>query len=106
MNFRKHTKKPNQIKLGSDSDSDPDSDPEYLDYLKEIQAKNKREKNGKKPKQFIIPLEEESENYFSTFEDEVIDIEPEDEENSENSYIEEIFENGNIEDTFINEILK
>ena len=49
----KYTKSPSQIlvELGSDSDSDP----EYLDYLKEIQTKNKREKNGKKPKQFIIP---------------------------------------------------
>ena len=68
--------------------------------MKKIQAKNKREKNGKKPKQFIIPQEEESENYFSTFEDEVIDIEPEDEKHSENSCIEEIFENQNIKDTF------
>ena len=50
--------------------------------------------------QFIIPQEKESKNYFSTSEDEVIDIEPEDEENSENSCIEEIFENENIEDTF------
>ena len=73
-----------------------------MDYLKEIQAKNKRQKNVKKPKQFIIPQEEESENYFSTSEDEVIDIEPKDEENSENSKnycIEEIFENKNNEDT-------
>ena len=44
-----------RTKVKSDSDSDPESDPEYLDYLKEIQAKNKRNKNGKKPKQFIIP---------------------------------------------------
>ena len=34
-------------------------------------------KNGKKPKHFIIPQEERSENEFSTSEDEVIDIEPE-----------------------------
>ena len=34
--------------------SNPDSDPEYLDYLKEIQVNNKREKNGKNLKQFII----------------------------------------------------
>ena len=78
----------------------PDNDPEYLDDLKEIQAKNKRQKNSKKPKQSIIPQEEESENYFSTSEDEVIDIEPENEENFENSSIEEIFENENVEDTF------
>ena len=26
-----------------------DSNPEYLDYLKEIQTKNKTKKNGKKP---------------------------------------------------------
>ena len=84
----------------SDSDSDPDSDPEYLDYLKEIQAKNKGNKNGKKPKQFIIPQEEKSENYFSTSEDEVIDMEPKYEESSKSSCIEEIFENENIEDTF------
>ena len=71
--------------------SDSDSDLEYFDYLKERQAK--REKNGKKPERFIIPQEEESENYSSTSEEEVIDMEPEDEENSENSCIEEIFEN-------------
>ena len=65
--------------------------------MKKIPAKNKREKNGKKPKQFITPQKEESENYFSTSEDEVIDIEPEDEENS---FIGEIFENKNVEDPF------
>ena len=37
---------------------------------------------------------------FLLLEEEVIDIETEDEENSENSSIEEIFENKNIEDTF------
>ena len=68
-----------------------------MEYLKKIQAKNKRNKNGKKPKQFIIPQEEKSENYFSTSEDEVIDMEPEDEESSGSSCIEEIFENENIE---------
>ena len=84
-------------------DSDSDSDLEHLDYLKEIQTKNKGKKNSKKPKQFIIPEDEESENYFSTSEDEVIDIEPKDEENSENSEnscIGEIFENENVEDSF------
>ena len=50
--------------------------------------------------QIIIPQEEESENYFPTSNEEVIDIESEDEENSENSYIEEIFENKNVKDTF------
>ena len=54
-----------------------------MDYLKEIQDKNKKEKNAKKTKQFIIPQEEESENYFSTSEDEVMYIEPEDKKNSE-----------------------
>ena len=92
--------KGSRTKVESDSDSDPHFDPEYLDYLKEIQAKNKNDKNGKKPKKFTIPQEEETENYFSTSEDEAIDIEPEDEENSKNSCIEEIFENENIEDTF------
>ena len=71
-----------------------------MDYFKEIQAKTKRCKNGKKPQQFIIPQEEESENYLSTSKDEVIDIKPEYEENSENSCIEEILENKNVEDTF------
>ena len=85
-----YTKKPSQIELGFDSDSDPDSNPEYFDNLTEIQAKNKREKNGKRQK-------EESGDYFSTSEDEVIDIETEDEKNSENSCIKEIFENKNIE---------
>ena len=65
--------KGSRTKVDSDSDSDPDSDPEYLDYLKEIQAEYKRNKNVKKPKQFIIPQEEESKNYFSTSEDEVVD---------------------------------
>ena len=58
--------------------------------MKEIQAKNKRKKNGKKPNQFIIPQEAESQYYFSTSEDG---------ENSTNSYIEEIFENKNVENT-------
>ena len=82
--------KGSRTKVESDSDSDPDTDPEYLDYLKEIQVKNERNKNCKKPKQFIIPQEEKSENYFSTSEDEVIDMEPEDEENSESSCIHNI----------------
>ena len=56
--------KGSRTKVESDSDSDPDSHPEYLDYLKEIQAKNKREKNGKKPKQFIISQEEEGKIIF------------------------------------------
>ena len=71
-----------------------------MDYLKEIQAKNKRQKNGKKPKKFIILQGKESENYFFTSEEEIIDMGPENEENSENSCIEEIFENENVEDTF------
>ena len=94
-----YTKNPSQVELGSDSDFDP----EYLDYLKKILVKNKRQKNGKRPKQFIIPQEEESENYVSTFEDKVIDIEPVNEENfenSENTCIEEIFENEIVNDTF------
>ena len=41
-----YTKNPKKIELGSESDSDP----EYLDHLKEIQTKNKREKNAKKHK--------------------------------------------------------
>ena len=49
---------------GSDSDSNPDSDPEYLDYLKEIQAENKRKKNGKKPKQLIIPKRKKTKIIF------------------------------------------
>ena len=62
--------------------------------------KNKREKNSKKPEQFIIFQAEARENYFSTSEDEVIHIEPEDKENSENSCIEEIFDNKSVEHTF------
>ena len=50
--------KGSRTKVESDSDSDPDSDPEYLNYLKEILAINKKEKNVKKPKQFIILQEE------------------------------------------------
>ena len=52
------------------------------------------------PKQFSIPQEEGCENYFSFFEDEIIDIEPEDKETSKNSCIEKIFENKNFEATF------
>ena len=63
MHFQEEKKE-----LGSYSGSDP----EYFEYLKEIQAKTKREKNGKKLKH--IPQGEESKNYFSTFEDKVIDI--------------------------------
>ena len=110
MNFWKHIRK-SQVKQKQDPIlTGPDPDPEYLDYLKEIQAKNERKENGIKPKQFIIPQKKESGDYFSTSEDvvidikaedEVIDTETEDEENSENSCIEEIFENKNIEDTFI-----
>ena len=37
---------------------------------------------------------------MSTSEDEIIDMEPDDEESSESSCIEEIFENQNIEDIF------
>ena len=66
---------------------------------KESKHKVKGEK-GEKPKQFTTPQEEESENYFSTSEDEVIDIEHEDEENSENCCIEEILKNKNFEVTF------
>ena len=51
-----YTKKPSQIERGTNSDSDP----EYLHYLKEIQVKNRIEKNSRKPEQFIIPEEEES----------------------------------------------
>ena len=44
-----YTKKPSQVELVSDSDSDP----EYLDYLKEIQAKNKTSSRGRKQKLFF-----------------------------------------------------
>ena len=46
-------------------------------------SKNEREKNDKKPQQFIIPQEEGSGNYFSTSEDKVIEMEPKNEEHSE-----------------------
>ena len=62
--------------------------------------KNKRNKNGKSLNHFFIPQEEKSKNYFSTSEDEVIDMEYEDEESCESSCTEEIFENENIEDAF------
>ena len=52
--------KGSRTKVESDSDSDPD----YLDYLKQTQAKNKK-KNAKKPKNINGFESEESENYFS-----------------------------------------
>ena len=51
-------------------ESDSDFDPDYLDYLKKTQAKNKK-KNAKKPKNINGFESEESENYFSTSEDEI-----------------------------------
>ena len=93
MNFRKYIRR-NQVKQNQDP---------ILTLIlniwtiwKKSKQKIKREKNGKKPKQFIIPQEEESDYYFSTSEDEVIDIEPKDEDNSENSCIDEIIESEKI----------
>ena len=57
-----------KVELDSNSDSD------YLDYLKQTQAKNKKE-NAKKPKNINGFESEESENYFPTSEDEINDIE-------------------------------
>ena len=57
--------------------------------MKKIQARNRRKENGKKPKQIIMPQEEESMNYFSTYEDEIIGVELEDEEISEKPRIKE-----------------
>ena len=52
--------KASRTKVESDSDSDPD----YLDHLKQTQAKNKKMKNAKKPKNINGFKSEESENYF------------------------------------------
>ena len=47
-------------------ESDPDSDTDYSDYLKQTQSKYKKKKNAKKPKNINELGNEESENYFST----------------------------------------
>ena len=57
--------KESRTKVESDSDSNPD----YLDYLKQTQAKNKKKKNAKKPKNINEFESEERETYFSTSED-------------------------------------
>ena len=88
--------KGSRTKVESDSDSDTD----YLDYLKQTQARSRRKKNAKKAKNINDLENEEIDNYFSTSEDEVIDIkneyevidiETEDKENSENKNIEDTF---------------
>ena len=71
--------KGSRTKVESDSDSDPD----YLHYLKQTQAKNKKKKNAKKPKNINEFESEGSENYFSTLEDEINDIETSHEGNDE-----------------------
>ena len=71
--------KRSRTKVESDSDSDPD----YLDYLKQTQAKNKKKKNAKKPRNINEFESEESENYFSTSKDEINDIETSYEGNDE-----------------------
>ena len=90
--------KGSRTKVESDSDSDPD----YLDYLKQTQAKNKKKKNTKKPKIINEFESEESENYFSTSEDEINDIETSHEGNDGENYEENLEENfeDDLEDNF------
>ena len=85
--------KGSRTKVESDSDSDPD----YLDYLKQTQAKDKK-KNTKKQKNINGFESEESENYFSTSEDEINDIETSHERNDEENDEENLEEN--FEDDF------
>ena len=73
-------------------ESDSDSYPDYLDYLKQTQAENKK-KNAKRPKNINGFESEESENYFSTSEDEINDIETSHEENHGENYEENFEEN-------------
>ena len=80
--------KESRIKVESDSDSDPD----YLDYLKQTQTKNKK-KNAKKPKNINGFKSEESENYFSTSQDKIDDIETSHEESDGENYEENLEEN-------------
>ena len=80
--------KESRTKVESDSDSDPD----YLNYMKQTQAKIKK-KNAKKPKSINGFESEESENYFSTSEDEINDIETSHEENDGENYEENLEEN-------------
>ena len=83
--------KESRTKVESDSDSDPD----YLDYSKQTQAKNKK-KNAKKPENISGFESEESENYFTTSEDEINDIETLQEENDGENYEENL--EGNFQD--------
>ena len=78
-------------------ESDSDTHPDYLDHLKQSQAKNKK-KNAKKPKNINGFESEKSENYFSTSEDEINDIETSHEGNDGENYEENLEEN--FEDDF------
>ena len=84
---------------GTKVESDSDSDLDYLDYMKLTQANNKKKKNAKKPKNIN---EFESENYFSTSEDEINDIETSHEGNDGENYEENWKENfqDDLEDDF------
>ena len=93
-----YTQKGSRTKVESDSESDPD----YLDYLKKTQAKNKRKNNAKKPKNINEFESEESENYFLTSEDEINNIETTHEGNDGENYEENLEENfeDHLEDNF------
>ena len=95
-------RKGSRIKVESDSDSYPD----YLNYLKQTQAKNKMKKNAKKPKNINGFESEENESYFPTSEDEINDIETSHEGNDGENYKENFEENfeenfgDNLEENF------
>ena len=63
--------KRSRTKVESDSDSDSD----YSDYFKQTQARNRKKNNANKQKKITELKCEESENYFSTSEDEINEIE-------------------------------
>ena len=84
-----NTQKGSRTKVESDSDSDP----HYSDYLKQTQARNRRKKNAEKPKNINEFESEESENYFSTSEDEINDIETSHERNDGENYNENLEKN-------------
>ena len=71
--------KESRTKVESDSDSDLD----YSDYLNQTQARKRYKKNAKKPKNINEFESKESENYFSTSEDEISDTETSREGNNE-----------------------
>ena len=70
--------------------------------MKQTQARSRRKKNAKKPKNINELENEEGDNYFSTSEDEINDIETTHEGNYGENYKENLEENfqGNLEEIY------